>query len=151
MSSLVAGLYPLTLLLHYACRYPANQIPRVQALSQDEGQDVCSHAPTCPWHRVMPTGMGSSGVSTTPVVPVSISWLGVAQLPPHVPWPQLLSLGSGQLECCHGSCNVSSRLLAQGSSRASMFPVAPTPTSWPRAAPEPSRVLWSSTSCGLLK
>jgi hypothetical protein len=38
----------------------------VQALSQDEGKDVHSHAPTRPWHRVMPPNTGSSGAATPP-------------------------------------------------------------------------------------
>jgi hypothetical protein len=30
------------------CQYPADRIPRAQALSQDEGQNVRSHVPTYP-------------------------------------------------------------------------------------------------------
>jgi hypothetical protein len=38
--------------------------PHVQALSQDKGQDVCSHVSTCPQHRVMSPAMGSLSAAT---------------------------------------------------------------------------------------
>jgi hypothetical protein len=71
------------------------------------------------------------------VPPAPTAWLGAAQVPPCVPWPQLLSPGSGQLRCCHASRGASSRLLAQGSSRAATCPVALAPTSWLKVALKP--------------
>jgi hypothetical protein len=58
--------------------------PRIQALNQDEGQDVRSHALTCPLHWVMPPGTGSSGAATPPVVSAPTPWLRAALEPPRV-------------------------------------------------------------------
>jgi hypothetical protein len=93
--------------------------PRMQALSQDEGRDGRSCAPTCP-------------VALAPA-----SQLRAAPEPPCAPWHQLPPLGSGQLRCRHVSDGSSSRLLAQGSAGAAMCPMAPTPASQLRAAPGP--------------
>jgi hypothetical protein len=49
------------------------------------------------------------------------------------------------------SCGSSSCLLAQSSYGAATCPLALTPSSRLRAAPEPLRVPWCSTGCGLLK
>jgi hypothetical protein len=84
---------------------PQTGYPRVQAPSQDEGQDVPSRAPTCHWHRVMPpwhgqlgcrhiscgTGFqalapGSSGAATCLEAPGPESWLKAARVLPRVPW-----------------------------------------------------------------
>jgi hypothetical protein len=81
--------------------------PRLHALSQDEGQDMHSHTLTCPWHRLCHLAralrcrhtscgtssrflaQGSSSATTCPVAPALESWLGVAQVLPHVMWRQL--------------------------------------------------------------
>jgi hypothetical protein len=58
---------------------------RVQTLSQDEGQDVRSHAPTCP------------------VAPAPESQLGAARVLPRIRCRQLLPPGLGQLQNRHMS------------------------------------------------
>jgi hypothetical protein len=85
--------------------------PRIQALSQDKGQDICSRVPTCP------------------VPPALASWLMAALEPPHVSWLQSPPPSSGQLWGHHVSRGSSSRLLAQGSCGATMCHVAPAPAS----------------------
>jgi hypothetical protein len=94
---------------------------------------------------------GSSGAATRPVAPTPASWHRATPELPSVLWLQLPPPNSGQLQSRHVSRGSSSRLLAQGSSGAATCPVAPAPASWLRAAPEPPRVPWSSTSCRLLK
>jgi hypothetical protein len=96
---------------------PYNRVP-ASKLSQDEGQDMCSHTTICLWHRVMSPGTSSSGAVTPPVVLAPTSYLRAARVPPRVPWPQLLSPGLGQLGCCHAARGASSHLLAYGSSEA---------------------------------
>jgi hypothetical protein len=81
------------------------EYPRMQALSQDEGQDGRSCAPTCP-------------VALAPA-----SWLKVALEPPRVSWLQLPPPGSGHLQSRLVPRGSSSRLSAQGSFGAATYPM----------------------------
>jgi hypothetical protein len=69
--------------------------PRIHALRQDEGQDVRSHTPTCPGHRIMPPGTGNSGAATPPMASAPEPWLRAAPKQPRVPWLKLPAMGSG--------------------------------------------------------
>jgi hypothetical protein len=84
--------------------------PHIQALSQDEGQDGRSFAPTCL------------------MAPAPASWLKAAPEPPCATWLQLSPPSSGHLWSRHVSRGSSPHLQAQGSSGATS-PVAPAPAS----------------------
>jgi hypothetical protein len=126
---------------HVPPHHPWYQLP-----SPGSGQLGCRHLSRGPSSRV-PTP-GSSGAATRLVMPAPTSWHRTAPEPSRVPWLQLPPPGSRQLWSHHVSRGSSSYLLAQGSFGADMCPVAPAPTSWLRAAPEPPHVPLSSTGCG---
>jgi hypothetical protein len=132
-----------------ARRALATPPPWCQLSPPGSGQLRCCHMSHDPSSRV--PAWGSSGAATHPVTPAPASWHRAAPEPSRVSWLQLPPPGSGQLRSRHVSHGSSSRLLARGSSRVVMCPVALAPSSWLRAALEPPHVPWSSTGCGLLK
>jgi hypothetical protein len=79
--------------------------PHVQAISQNEGKDVCSHMLICL-------------VALSPE-----SRLGAARVLPRVLWRQLPPPATGQLRSRHVSRDSSSCQLTQGSSGATMCPI----------------------------
>jgi hypothetical protein len=71
----------------------------------------------------MPPDTSSSGAAACPVAQAPSYWLRAIPEPPRVLWIKLLPPGWGKLWSRHVSCDTSSRLLAQGSSRTTTYPI----------------------------